>query len=218
MINGVQTTVRDYWINHENSCLRKDTLVYVDTLKCASTYYKSLLINNGWQADKFTNIDWTQDHVFGFIMEPWKRRAKGIAEDLLTYYSVEQYLLNNLGKRFWEDHLTFGKHSVPISMVWSGYTDKIDWIPLDIPVDSNTLLKKLLEKYHIALDYSLAIEEHRTEKYKQEIYEKISNFIGNGSANLQLMMATDVDLYQSVVLGICTDGQCWDEISWLTNS
>jgi hypothetical protein len=173
------------------------------------------LINNGWQADKFINIDWTQDHVFGFIMEPWKRRAKGIAEDLLTGYSVEQYLLNNLGKKFWEDHLTFGMHSVPISMVWSGYTDKIDWIPLDIPVDSNTLLKKLLEKYHIVLDYSVPTEDHKTEKYKQEIYEKITNFLGNGSMTLQLMMATDVDLYESVAQRINTDGQCWDEISWL---
>jgi hypothetical protein len=218
MINGVKTTVRDKWINQVNFCLRKNTLVYVNSPKCASTFYRSLLINNGWQDDKFTNIDWTKDHVFGFIMEPWKLRAKGIAEDLLTSYSVEQYLLNNLGKKFWEDHLTFGTHSIPISMRWSGYTDRIDWIPLDLPVNADTLLKKLLEKYHIVLDYSVATHQHKTEKYKQEIFKKISDFVGHGNGPLQLMMATDVDLYQSVTLRINTDGQCWDEISWLRNN
>jgi hypothetical protein len=151
-------------------------------------------------------------------MEPYKRRAKGIAEDLLTNYSVEQYLLNNLGKKFWDDHLTFGPHSMPVSLVWSGYTDKIDWIPLDLPADSNMLLNKLLEKYNIVLDYSVATEEHKTEKYKQEIYEKISNFVGHGRGNLNLMLAGDVDLYQSVVKRINTHGQRWDEISWLKNN
>jgi len=218
MTERIKTTVRDHWISTVNFCLRKNELVYLITLKCASTFYQSLLINNGWQAEKFTNIDWNKDHVFGFIMDPWTRRAKGIAEDLLTFYSVEQYLLNNLGKKFWDDHLTFGIHSIPVSMVWSGYTDKIDWIPLDIPVQSTMLLDKLLGKYNVVLDYSLATTEHKTEKYKQELYEKILNIVENGSANLQLMMAGDVDLYQSVVEKININGQYWDEISWLRNN
>ena len=215
--NDPSMTVRNYWIDQTTSFLKKDHVVYGITLKCASTFYCSLLQNNGWKPAKFSDIDWENDHVFSFIMDPWKRRAKGIAEDLLNGYSVEQYLLNNLGKKFWEDHLTFGGHSIPITLYWPGYYDKIDWIPLDAGVDSNRLLDKLLKSHAMTLDYSNTVETHVTEEYKQEVYEKIKKMVGNGSSTLQLMLSSDVDLYNNVLGRINLQGDSWDKISWLKN-
>jgi hypothetical protein len=218
MTQPISINMRNQWINRVGECLRKDNVVYLVTLKCASTFYRKLLANNGWQPTQFSSIDWQQDHVFSFIMEPWARRAKGIAEDLLTYYSVEQYLLNNLGKRFWDDHLTFGPHSMPITLTWSGYVDKIDWIPLDSTVESNVLLDKLLELHGITLDYSSANSPHRSDQYKQEVFERISMFTESGSNCLQLMLAGDLDLYRTVLQRMNPKGETWAEISWLRSN
>jgi hypothetical protein len=206
--------VQDHWIDHNNFLLRKDNLVYASNRKCASTYYHSLLISNGWSYAKFRDISWEQDHVFGFILEPWKRRIKGIAEDL-SYYSVEKFLLSNLGRKFWLDHLTFGPHSVPLTLTWHRYSYMIDWIPLDGPVSADELLDRLLAKYNIVLDRSGQHNANPADDYQKNLYLEIDKIVGNGLSMLQLTMAADTDLYNSVVSSMDFNNTNWDAISWL---
>ena len=66
--NDPAMTVRNHWNNQIQRFLKKDHVVYGKTLKCASTFYCSLLQNNGWEPAKFSDIDWKNDHVFSFIM------------------------------------------------------------------------------------------------------------------------------------------------------
>ena len=206
--------VQDSWIDHNNFMLRKNNLVYASNRKCASTYYHSLLMSNGWSYTKFRNINWEQDHVFGFIMEPWKRRIKGIAEDL-SYYSVEKFLLSNLGRKFWLDHLTFGPHSVPLTLTWHRYSYMIDWIPLDGPVPADDLLDRLLDKYNIVLDRSGQHNSNPADDYQKNLYLEIDKIVGNGLSMLQLTMAADTDLYNSVIGSMNFNSTNWDDISWL---
>jgi hypothetical protein len=169
---------------------------------------------NGWQRVKFQDINWNSDQVFGFIMEPWKRRIKGIAEDL-SYYSVEKFLLSNLGRKFWLDHLTFGPHSVPLTLTWHRYSYMIDWIPLDGPVSADDLLDRLLAKYSIVLDRNEQHNSNPADDYQKNLYLEIDKIIGNGLSMLQLTMSADTDLYNSVISSMDFNSAHWDTTSWL---
>jgi hypothetical protein len=203
-------------MNQMNRLFRKDHLVYAETLKNASTWVKEILIQNKFSLTNLADVDWGKDHVFGFIQHPHRRRAKGIAEDLLTFYSVEQYLLNNLGHRFWVDHLTFGPHSIPLSLQWHSKAEKIDWIPIDIKhIDVASVLSKLFKHHGLEFHYDEQIEKHLSDDYKTEIFERIRHMIGNGSDTLNLMLARDEDLYNTVVSNFNPNAVDWKDATWL---
>ena len=212
----ISTAVQDEWMNKLNFIYRKEQLVYVETLKNASTWALEVLSLNGFSPIKLTNIDWHQDHVFGFIQHPHRRRIKGIAEDLLTFYSVEQYLLNNLGQRFWLDHLTFGPHSVPLSLTWHSKIEMIDWIPIDVPqIDVVSILSKLFSHHNFEFKYDSDTYKHESDAYKKEISDQIKHMIGNGTGLLHLMLSRDEDLYNTVISNFNSQACNWPDITWL---
>lgn len=217
----IETQIQDQWISCNNVCFRRDGLVFAVVLKNASTWGAAVLEHNGFTRSDVAQIDWAHDHVFGFIREPWARRIDGIAEDLVTGYSVEQYLLNNLGRKFWVDHLVFGIHSMPLSLTWHHRIYQIDWIPIDHPdMTAEAALQKLFDfhglQYHAPPPGS--IHTHKSDAYKSEIREKIKHMIGEGSANLQLMLAKDVDFYYAVMKHFAWHANHgWQQISWLQN-
>lgn len=216
MTQKLITATQDVWMEKTNVLLRKDNLVFAVVLKNASSWAKTVLRLNGFSEIKISQVNWEKDHVFGFIQEPWRRRAKGIVEDLVSFYSVEQYLLNNLGKKFWTEHLTFGPHSVPLSLVWHGHCEKIDWIPMDHPdVDLVKMMDKIFQHHGMTFVPGTKIDKHRSDPYKKELFEKMQHIIGYGSGTLYLMLARDTDLYQSVMQGFNPKGETWAEISWL---
>lgn len=212
----IPTDIQDDWMNRVNRLFKKDQLVYAEVLKNASTWASGILSYNGFHEIKLQDVDWEKHHVFGFIQHPHNRRLKGIAEDLLTFCSVEQYLLNNLGHRFWVDHLTFGPHSMPLSLTWHNKTTKIDWIPIDVPhIDVGLMLSKLFSSYGLEFKNNDQIEKHQSDEYKKEVHDRIKHMIGNGSSHLHLMLSGDLDLYETVVCNFDPCAEDWDEISWL---
>lgn len=215
----VDSSYRDKWVSNQNVLYRRDRLVYAENLKNASTYFGELMTHNKFVPIKASDVNWKKDHVFGFISSPMKFRAKGITEDLLTFYSVEQYLLNNLGRRFWTHHLTFGPHSVPISLRWQSKVEYIDWIPLDREiVDPIAMLRKLFEKHSMTLDVPEGLAQHKSSPYKQEVYEQISKYVIEGSDWLNLMLSYDIDLYNTVSEHFNHKGKTWDQVSWIENA
>ena len=210
------TATRHRWMNTTNRLFRRDDLVFAIVLKNASTWAETILKLNEFSEITLSEVDWEKDHVFGFIQEPWTRRVKGVVEDLVTFYSVEQYLLNNLGQKFWVEHLTFGMHSAPLTLTWHQYCEKIDWIPMDMPnVDLLDMLEKIFKHHGMDFNPGDRVDRHESSAYKKELFEKLQHIIGNGSATLWLMLARDVDLYNSVLQRFNPKGQTWDEISWL---
>jgi hypothetical protein len=190
---------------------RKQNLVFVSLLKCASTYYGEVFVNNGWKPIAYNTIDWVNDHVFGFIMNPTDRYLKGLAEDVLdptTCWNVENLPV-------FVDSMVVTYHSLPINSYLSKNMKEIDWIPLDTSVSSEELVLKLLQQYNLTLHFDDTINKHQSNAGKTKIYNLLkSNFDLNNHV-IHAVLQEDNDLYSQVCNNINLNGKTWEDISWL---
>lgn len=209
---------------------RKGNLVYLASLKAASTFYITLLLSNGWDTITFDSIDWTTDHVFGFISEPVARYIKAVTEDFFNeeIYIEEteeiipdvefQDLLTKILSKHKTQCLVLTHHSLPLSVTLGDYVKKVDWIPLSDDIPSDKLFTKLCEKYTITLDYtSENIDHHVSNGYKVSIFDELRSLFGEGNYFRDMVLAKDIDLYNDVKSKINVNGKTWDEISWIRN-
>ncbi len=200
---------------------KKDNLVYLASLKAASTYYKSVFVSNGWETMKFTDIDWGQHHVFGFISDPITRYLKALTEDYFneeTEQLVEdpefQELLRKIVSRHRKQCFVLTYHSLPLSVTLGKYARLVDWIPLGEGADK--IFSKLCEKYNIALDFTLdTIDVHESNERKLSVYNNLKSLFGKGNYFRDLVLAQDIELYNDVKSKINLNGTHWEEISWL---
>jgi len=203
------------WIS-DTEVYRGGPLVYVRTLKCASTYYSEEFLRNGWTKTSVRDIDWQNDHVFSFIMDPLDRRLKGLAEFISMYPGTEKLL--DQDSIFWKKLTSIDMHSVSYHLTYHDYVRKIDWIPIDSPhYKSEELVIKLCQFYKI--DLNLSYNKKNTSSNAQKlIRQKIKDLTGDGSAELYLALEKDMFLYHDVCNSISPDSNVWDEISWLKNN
>lgn len=203
---------------------KKNDLVYVPSMKAASTYYCTLCAANDFERIKFSEIDWDSDHVFGFMAEPKKRYFKGLVEDILQSEdpsfqdSVYKILENNHKVGF----VTTG-HCMPITRILSNWAYKIDWIPLyENHIPSHELFLKLCRHHGITIDDSdPSIDPHESNNYKKDIFNKfyeLANKFDDSAVPWFVNIAEDLDLYYNVVARINPAGNTWTEISWLCNT
>jgi len=193
---------------------RHGRLVYLPTLKCASTFYRSLFQFNQWETQSILDIDWKQDHVFSFIMNPTERRLKGLAE-FITMIPDLQGLLEIT--EIWPKISYLDFHSTPYSLCYKNLCHKIDWIPIDHPeFKSEDLVKILLSDNNISLDWSTN-DFHRSTDDKKEIYNKIKVLSGQCSGEVYMSLEDDIILYDNVCRSIQFYEKTWNDISWLRN-
>jgi hypothetical protein len=191
---------------------RKDQLVYASVLKCASTFYTNVVVSNDWIEIQFADINWNNDHVFGFIMNPAERYMKGLAEDIAdpeTSWSIDNLPI-------YKDSVVFTFHSLPIYATLNEYLYKIDWIPIDRDFKSETMLECLLKKYNITLNWP-NIGKHESSSEKLKIYNKIKNLIDLNNHVLRNSLSPDVELYKNIISKFQPSASIWDQISWLKN-
>lgn len=201
-----------HWIK-DIETYRKGPLVYLRTLKCASTYYSEEFKRNGWIQESFEDINWEKDHVFSFIMDPLDRRIKGLAE-FITMYPKTECLLDQ-PSIFWQKLACLDLHSVPYHLTYHGYVRKIDWIPIDNPnYTSEELVIKLCRYHNIDLRLSEQ-KKHVADEKKKSICQTISALTGNGSGELYLSLELDQYLYHEVTLKVDYQKDTWDLITWL---
>ena len=204
--------------NFNVHCYRKDNipLVYIATYKCASTYYKTLLLDNGWDRIEFSTIDWNNDKVFSFIADPHMRYYKGIVQDSLN---VEDSSLNekllNLIKEHKQDVLILTDHSLPIMFRIKDYAHKIDWIPIFDGFPHHSIFLKLLYKFGLSAEPGENLDAHIANDSKKELYNEFKNALGEGSDLYKIAMAGNLDLFANVKSKINPSGNTWEEISWL---
>ena len=107
-------------------------LVYVRTLKCASTFfYYNFWKNFGWQEIAFNQILWPRVTVFSHVVEPAQRRAKGLAEYLEMHDLMERYWDDPTFQRFVHDSVCLDEHSLSIEMTYSReLCQRIHWLPV----------------------------------------------------------------------------------------
>lgn len=207
-------------------CFRKpgSYLVYVATLKCASTYYTTLLLDNGWDRIYFTEIDWQKDHVFGFINDPDQRYYKGITEDVNNVAAVDSLEAESLEshiKKTFQDFsphlLLFSLHTIPINIKLGKYFDKIDWIPIFNDFPHHQIFLKLLNYHNLTVEPGENLDPNSASEYKKNQYLNFKNCINYEMDLYKIFTEGDRELFHSVCNRINPNGKSWQEISWLTN-
>lgn len=201
---------------------RHQNLVYVATFKCASTYYTTLVQNNGWHRILWREINWTNDHVFGFLIDPVVRYVKALAEDYVNEESAEfeellfKYLEHSLPK---STLITF--HSIPICTSLKQYVNKIDWIPISQGFNHHSLLLTLLDKHNIILShYGDTVDSHIGTDYKKNLEKRMFDLFNSNKQHISfnLLLSEDVELFEQVKQKINPQGIHWDQISWLRSN
>jgi len=122
----------------------------------------------------YEDINWEHDVVFSYIMDPIKRRHKGLGEYIVA---------NNLQKKLFHDQ-EFRKilarvpyldeHSASLHCLYKGVIDKIHWMYLE---DDHSVgivqTEKFLQSHgHPPISWNPEYR-HTTENYLQDIYQEI---------------------------------------------
>lgn len=148
-------------------------LVYLRTLKCASTFYSELFLANGWIKQTTKDIDWNRDYVFSFIMDPYVRHIKGLVEDIVSL-KIDQVLLDTFDEVIWSNLPWIGIHSIPITMRLIDIYERIDWIPIDGEHPKHEdITDALLKKYEIELDWGIDVPRNESDEYKHALFKKL---------------------------------------------
>lgn len=200
-------------------CLRWNNLVYVRTLKCGSEFfYRNFSETAGWEKIQWDQINWDNDCVFSYIMDPIRRRHKGIAE-FLIHHRLTQQLFENPQFAELVSHLPFlDEHSAGMHTIYDDYADKIDWIPLSL--DHNQGIKYtniLLESNgHPPIEWNAEFV-HTTDNYMKDIFEKISDLWATEPNELAVRcyFEKEVRLLEQVHNKFNYQGKTWKEVSWL---
>jgi hypothetical protein len=217
-MNQVEQALEDYNVH----LYRYNNLVYVATLKCASTYYTTLVQSNGWPRIRWHEIDWDKDHVFGFLIDPVVRYVKALSEDYFNEESEEFYdfLLDYLEK-FLKRSTVLTFHSIPITTSLKKYADKIDWIPIDSNFEHHSLLLKLLDKHGVILShYGDTVDPHFGVENKKELERRMLDLFNQSDKHISynLLFAEDIELFEQIKAKINPQGIHWDQISWLRSN
>ena len=217
-MNLVEQALKEYNVH----VYRYQSLVYVATFKCASTYYTTLLQSNGWDRIRWDDIDWAQDHVFGFLIDPVVRYVKALAEDFINEENTdfEQFLFSFLEKALTRSTLlTF--HSIPICTSLKDYVNKIDWIPISQGFEHHSLLLTLLDKHRVTLShYGDMVDPHFGTTYKKELEQRMFDIFNSKNKHIsyKLLLNEDIELFENVKNKINPQGIHWDQISWLRSN
>lgn len=214
-MNSIEQSLFDYNLH----VYRYANMVYVATFKCASTYYTTLFQLNGWDRIYWNRIDWDNDHVFGFLIDPEVRYIKAIAEDYINEESDQfaefsmQYLEHMVSS---STLITF--HSIPISVGLKSYVNKIDWIPIADGYHHHSLLLNLLDGYGISLSHhDEIVDSHKGSEYKKSLEKKMFDLFNNSKKHISynLLLSEDIELFKQVKNRINPQGMNWAQISWL---
>ena len=214
-MNLIDTSLSDYNVH----VYRYADLVYVATFKCASTYYTTLFQSNGWQRIYWSDIDWKNDHVFGFLIDPVTRYVKALAEDYINEENEQfsefilRYLENMLPR---SSLITF--HSIPICLGLKSYAKHIDWIPIADGYHHHSLLLNLLDSHNVNLSHhGDMVDSHIGTEYKKNLENRMLDLFNRSKKHVSynLLLSEDIELFEQVKNSINPSGIHWDQISWL---
>lgn len=193
-------------------------LVYFGTLKCASTFYSTMLLDNGWSRTAWQQIDWNQDHVFGFLLDPIRRWFKGIQEDIQNEESRSfAHTAYQVIENYWSHSFLVTNHTLPITTALGDRAYQVDWIPLLDQTSNLDHFRLLCEKYQMTVNPGANTDPHHSAGSKILEVEHIERRFGSGNVMWELFLQRDIDLYRKVCNNFNPHGKTWDEISWLNN-
>jgi hypothetical protein len=206
-------------MNNAIQTLTCGPLVYVRTLKCASTFFWETLKKNGWWEIRFNDIDWKNQRVFSHILDPDQRRHKGVAEYIDMNDAYDLFYHSETFKKFVAHIPTLDQHSVSYHDQYGNYCNQIDWIPLTGRSHEQSVAKtdQLLQYYGIKLFNNWAWKRQHISTDQQKKLQKDLEDIWSQDQPfwLEWYLERDRDLYRRVMAKFNRDGDTWPQSSWL---
>ena len=202
-------------------------LVYVRTLKCASTFFWDSFKKLGWWGIEFDKIDWKNQHVFSHIMDPDKRRHKGVAEYINMYNAYDLFYQNETFKKFIAHVPSLDQHSISYHDQYGNYCNLIDWIPLSgrsheftwwlTPEESVAKTDLLLRHHGVKVFDRWAWDRINSSSDRQKQLEKdLGELWQKDQPNwTSWYLQRDRELYNRVISKFNYEAATWAESSWL---
>lgn len=194
-------------------------LVYLRTLKCASTFFWNSLSRFGWVEIAFDQINWQQQRVFSHIINPRMRRIKGIAEFVWMNHAQDLLTTDPDYQTFVQQTPVLDAHTVSYYENFGDRCDQIDWIPID---NSNhqtaaDLTSQMLFENGIKIFNRWSWRDrHSSEANKKLIAQQVAKCLANvNTPDVDQYLYQDTVLYQRVLNRFNPDGRTWAEVSWL---
>jgi hypothetical protein len=173
---------------------------FVRNDKCASTFFSNIFAANGWRLQTTDQVNWEKDHVFSFTMDPYIRHIKGLVKDAVDM-GLEKVMLANLGMKFWHNLSWIGTHSMPTSVRFGHSIHRINWIPIDIGLESTeNIVDELLKSYDITINWGISVDRNESSDYEKELFHKFSQ-LSNSQEKQHLLrvICRDYEVYEKSV-------------------
>jgi hypothetical protein len=208
------------WRNRVRVC-SSGSLVYLATLKCASTFFYTNLVDNfKWEEIKFSDIDWANQRVFSHLLDPVERRHKAIAEYLFMTNTQDLWYSSPNFRQMISGVASLDEHSMSYFETYGNYAWMIDWIPLNTEHSNviqftNKLLNSygqvLLDKWDLELAHVSTPEKINLAKEIRAQWQSQEHH----ADNINVYFERDSTLYRQVIKNFNQFGDRWGDISWL---
>ena len=172
--------------------LKKKNVVYHRTNKCAGTYLFNLLKKNNWKEIQHHEIQ-KQDINFGFIIDPYVRRAKAITERI--YMSGMINCIDNNLLRFVEDSCICDEHLIPYSVQFKN-VDVLYLFPIIADFSVLDTLQNFLKNYDIEIQ-ATHVDKNASQPKKITIYNQVYESLKWGV--FEYIFQEDINLYNKIL-------------------
>jgi hypothetical protein len=195
-------------------------LVYLRTLKCASSFFWASFCRLKWSVTPFDQIDWKNQHVFSYILDPDIRRHKAIAQVIHVNNAYDLFYNNEEFRKSIEHLVLLDRHSVSLFDLYGDHCKEIDWIPLTgrgrqqvIDKTNQFLVEignvKIFNRWAWDFEHVGTLEKKKLEQDLAELWS-----IGRPTSADQYLQR-DRDLHNHVITRFDYDAPTWAESSWL---
>jgi len=202
-------------------------LVYVRTLKCASTFFWNSFKKLGWWEIDFEKIDWKHQHVFSHMMDPVQRRHRGVAEYINIHDAYDLFYQNETFSKFIAHIHGLDQHSLSYHDQYGNYCNLIDWIPLtgrshgatwwltheETVAKTDLFLQhhgiKVFDRWDWERVHKSTDRQKKLQKDIQELWSKDQPAWGDW------YLQRDRELYDRGISKFNYDAVTWPESSWL---
>lgn len=206
-----EITNADYWRKHgrHNTGYQYQNVVYVPVLKCASTYYITVFSEMlGWKQVQLDQTDWSNTTAFGLMMNPMTRRIKGVMEALCMGYQYDYAAvlaaLESAGfSKFVGLINVVDSHSIPYSVLFGDYFDRINWIPMDLFTDLELAaqITRFLATKNVIIQLPETKRLNESSDLQLKIYQKLLEIYRQQDAmpELGMLYARDMKFYNRLI-------------------
>lgn len=210
---------------HYITACQYHNLVYVGTLKCASTFfYFNFIQELKWAEINWQDINWEKYHVFGHIQDPVVRRHKAIAERLSMFNLEKFYFDNRSLQKFLQDSIILDQHGETYCNRYGSAVNKIDWIPLIGESKEIIRLTEMCMRHYMPqlpkIEWNFNYANASTDIQKKlqlhlENMWNVSLYCKELTGWKKHQLADDIELYGHVVEKFNPSASDWKLISWL---